>query len=349
MTERVSKGCCWALAMVCVAAGCGPEPADDSAAAAGDNLTQPAPERLRAPTSGCIRDLSPGEHQLTCADLEVHVSVPTGCDFGQCGLILDLPAGAMDADALDANTQLRALGGAHEYIVVQPTAPPREDNTNPLWAWAGPLPLWRQSDVPRLQQLVQQTVDAWQVAPGRVHMTGFAEGGTMAWSLFCARPDLFASIAPAAEGAPENCDLSDPALRDAHVPVLFMMGARDADYERALSQRDQLVEHWQLDREQVLQQSDSHLHTRFSNDRGGLLEFLQHDYAMEWWVFGGQCIPGSEDVAAPHFPPHAQGSGTGSSAAYGYGFGCADEVQHVHWGDAVMAFFRATERVAGEP
>lgn len=75
-----------------------------------------------AVADACIPSPHAGHAVYACNGFSFDVEVPTSCIGGGCGLIFDVPGRTMNAAMEDANTQLRARGGAAGYIVIQPSA-----------------------------------------------------------------------------------------------------------------------------------------------------------------------------------------------------------------------------------
>src|SRR4051812_2984247 len=74
--------------------------------------------------SGCIDNVTAGDHVYTCGDLQVDATIPTACLAPGCGLILQLHGDTGNGLLMDANTNLRELGRQNGYVVIAPTGPP---------------------------------------------------------------------------------------------------------------------------------------------------------------------------------------------------------------------------------
>lgn len=267
----------------------------------------------------CITDGTPGHHVYTCNDHVFDLELPAACLDAPCGLILDVHGMTMDATMQDANTGLRALGTAHGYVVVQPTAP-----GDP------PFTYWDDGDDDAVWDFFERTVAAFHLDPARLHVTGFSQGGSMSWRLLCAHSDVLASVAPAA-----GCDVPlvpECAFEDgeapAHpIPTLYMHGTEDniVAFDCAPERIEAAVATWGLGTETVVSQDGEHLWRRWTG--ATTLEFVQHDYRARSDLLGGHCFPGSEDL-------------DGGADGQLFGFGC-DGTTAFDWGEAVMAFFAA--------
>ena len=101
-----------------------------------------------AGATGCISSLSPGLHKVHCDKLILTYHIPTQC-AGQnsgngsngsngsngnssCGLIMDVHGYSMTADIENNNTNMRALGDQHGYVVLQPS---QGAGISPLTSW----------------------------------------------------------------------------------------------------------------------------------------------------------------------------------------------------------------------
>lgn len=267
------------------------------------------------PSNGCITDTTAGHHAFTCDGIAYDVSVPPNCASG-CGLILDVHGATMDATMEDANTNMRALGAQHGFVVVQPNANPAP----PASSW-NPL-----TDDAKVFAFLQGALAAWTIDPKRVHMTGFSQGGMMTFRFLCKHADVFASMAPAAG---DGCTFTPGDTPSREVPVLYMHGTKDALISflgGAIPQRNEVVAGWQMGPGQVIASDPAYTRTRYTSPSGTPFEFLQHDYAATSFVLGGHCYPGSAD------PGNAKGQL--------FPFGCVGPDAFT-WGDEVMKFFLA--------
>lgn len=284
----------------------------------------PLPDDAGPPAAeGCITRVDAGHHVFTCDGVDIDVEVSAACAMGGCGLILDVHGATMDADSEDANTNLRALGPAHGYVVAQPTAPGR----NALGtSWDPP------ADNPKVFGFVTLAMRAFRIDPDRVHVTGFSQGGFMSWRMLCDHADVFASVAPAAACGSlfRGCAFTGSARPSREIPVLYMHGTRDNIVSGCYgAQRDAVVSGWSMTPESTVSMDSGHTWTRYTSASGNVFEYIQHDYSAYSTILGGHCMPGSPDIGTSRF---------GWS-----GFGCV-ETSPVTWGEAVVAFFEAHPR-----
>jgi poly(3-hydroxybutyrate) depolymerase len=234
------------------------------------------------------------------------LTVPERCTESGCGLIVDIHGGTMSGAMEEKNTRLAELGPARGYIVLQPNAIVR------LLYSGDVLPQW----VPELDDslvigFIEDVIQAYRVDRTRVHITGFSQGSLMTWRLICARADLFASAAPAHGSHPdvakEDCSFTGANEPARELPILALHGRYDefSTLEQALVKRDAVRKAFEMDEGTLIAGDDHYTHTRYSNPRGVVFEFLIHDYQTDAQAtFGpwheelkGHCFPGSTDHA----------------------------------------------------
>ena len=268
----------------------------------------------------CITDTSAGYHEYTCDGIKYDVTIPPQCTGHgpPCGLIVDVHGFTMDGKMEDDNTNMRALGTMHGYVVVQPNAnpPPPASSWNPG------------TDDDKIYAFLVAAVPALGVDTKRLHFTGFSQGGNMTFRFLCKHADFFASVAP---GAGTGCTFQTGDTPSRQIPVLYMHGTKDAliNFQaNAIPQRDQVVSGWNMGAGMVVSQGTGYVRTRYTSPSGNVFEFLQHDYASANSILVGHCFPGSTDM----------GQETGQL----FPFGCVPPNDFT-WGVEVMAFFMAHE------
>jgi len=294
--------------------------------ASGDDLKRGGPP----PTPvGCVDDVSAGQHVFSCDGLTHDVSVPAACIEAQCGLIVDVHGGTMNGQMEDNNTNMRALGAKHGYIVLQPNA------VNNLWNAA--------TDDAKVLAFIDQVASAWHVDRRRLHMMGFSQGGYMTWRFVCQHTDLLASAVPAAAAGSAaisletGCSFTGSDVPSKPIDILYMHGTQDAlvSFSNAVALRGAIAQALALGAETVLQTDSAHRWTRQTESHGKVFEFIQHDYVSDSTVglpplgvaIKGHCYPGSKDYS-PSVPGQLMG------------FGCTGE-NAFHWGEAALRFFMA--------
>jgi alpha/beta superfamily hydrolase len=280
--------------------------------------------------SGCISDVSAGSRQVTCDDLVYDLSVPEGCLSVQCGLILDVHGGTMNAKMEDNNTKLAQLGREHGYLVVQPNA------NNGLFDAT--------TDDAKVFAFAQSAIAVFHLDPKRVHMTGFSQGGYMTWRFICQHTEFLASAAPAAAAGMANisdetdCSFTGTDRPSSELDVLYMHGTQDAlvDFQNALVKRDAVTAAFELGAGEMVAGDSTFRRTRYSNARGTIFEFIDHDYVSNssfpadpplGIAIEGHCYPGSSDQM-PTEPGQLMA------------FGCVPP-NSFNWGESVLAFFMA--------
>lgn len=333
--------------------------AADSGGAAGhlDAANAEAPPFLPPTPVGCVTDVSAGVHDFPC-DATIHtVSIPTACIEAPCGVIVDVHGGMMSSQMEDENTNLRALGIEHGYIVVQPNAlqNPLLLNQRLFVADAPGMP----ADDTRVLGILMDVVRAFHADEKRLHMTGFSEGGFMTWRWFCRHADLLASVAPGAAAwqcgnlanlgltPPEiGCEMAGADIPSRNIPVLYLQGMTDGLVDPACADswvREHALPALQTDDGTVLAgdpafATAAFVRTRFLDPDGVPFEYIQHRYATDAAFLGvglgGHCYPGSTDLTVT--PPDQ----TVIPPDQLMPFGCQGHTDF-NWGEEVIRFFEA--------
>lgn len=279
--------------------------------------------------SGCITDVSAGDHTYTCGGLQVDARVPPACQEPGCGLILVLHGDTGTGLLMDGHVKLRELGQQYGYVVAAPTGPPFGFQ---------PGSTWHASNDATLVDLVGQLARVFRVDPKKVHVTGFSRGGFVTWRLLCDHADLFASAAPAGAGAGtgfgEATCFSQGRAPSRQIPILFMLGRTDASvgYASMTQIRDAAIASYAATGPVALAGDASFRHDRWTGPNGALngalIETFDHAYETvpdgPWADARGHCIAGS--TTDPYAPQYA--------------IPCKLPNAFV-WGEEVMAFFRA--------
>jgi polyhydroxybutyrate depolymerase len=305
----------------------GSSPPGTDGGTATDGSSPPAPPPV---PSGCITDVSPGDHTFTCEGLSVDVSIPDACEQPGCGLITEIHGDTGTGALMDANTNLKALGKQKGYVVVAPTGPP--------WP-GGPGSTWHPENDETVIAIIKDVAAVFRTDPKKNHLTGFSRGGFVAWRLLCSHADFFASVAPGTAGsapggtcngvAEVSCPFDGAGMPSRKIPVLFLIGRTDTPVPYGCTSRirDQAIAAWGLGAPTTVDGDAQYTHQRWSGG-GGLLETFEHSYETvpdgPWADAKGHCFPGSKmDPYAPQYavpcaPPNA-----------------------FTWGDEVMKFFEA--------
>ena len=155
----------------------------------------------------------------------------------------------------------------------------------------------------------------------------------MTWRFLCKHSDVLASVAPAAFGLSKEsrpCFVNPQHARSPR-PILFMHGRRDAvvNFSIAKEARDAIVESDGLTQSEVLSGDKNSRRTRYFNDDGQVLEFIEHRYVSDSRLLRGHCFPGSADA--------------GEEAGQLLPLGCKPP-NSFDWGEEVIRFFMAHPR-----
>jgi pimeloyl-ACP methyl ester carboxylesterase len=274
--------------------------------------------------SGCVTDVTPGDHVYTCGGLQVDARIPAQCEAPGCGLILELHGDTGTGLLMDAHTKLRDLGEQHGYILIAPSGPP--------WP-GGPGSTWHMSNDVTLVDMTMQFASVFRVDAKKIHVTGFSRGSFVTWRLLCDHADLFASAAPGGAGDGTNFGeqtcFSQSRAPSRPIPILFLMGKQDASvgYSSLVTIRDAAIAAYGASGPDTLTSDSNYQHQRWTS-ASSVIETFDHNYITvnpgPWSSAKGHCIPGS--TMNPQAPQYA--------------IPCALPNAFV-WGDEVMAFFLA--------
>jgi poly(3-hydroxybutyrate) depolymerase len=296
-----------------------PDPTKDSGSSGGgDAATTPdsaVPDVPPTP-SGCITDVTPGDHTFTCEGRSTDVSIPTACVKPGCGLITEIHGDTGTGALMDANTNLKALGKQRGYVVVAPTGP--------LWDTNDPDGggTWAVADDETVIRIIQKVAAVFRTDPKKNHVTGFSRGGFVAWRLLCKHADMFASVAPGTAGSSQGgtcngvSEVSCPfdaskkdGMPSVEVPTLFLIGRTDVPVPFGCTSRirDQAIAAWGLTTKSTVDGDAQYTHTRWANAKGTVLETYEHSYETvspgPWANAKGHCFPGS--TMNPQAPQYA--------------------------------------------
>ena len=245
--------------------------------------------------SGCVTDVSSGEHVFTCEGLQVDARIPPQCQAPGCGLILVLHGDTGSGLLMDAHVKMRELGAANGYVVIAPSGPP----------WPGPQPgsTWTDAEDAKLVAMVNTFKTVFRVDPKKVHVTGFSRGAFMNWRLLCDHADLFASAAPAGGGHGggfgETTCFENSRAPSRKIPIIFMMGRTDTSvqYSTLVSIRNGAIANYGATGPAMIAGDTNYTHARWTSTDGAVIETFDHAYETvsdgPFASANGHCIAGS--------------------------------------------------------
>jgi len=247
-----------------------------------------------------LPDASKGLHSGECNGIKYEYNVPEACAGGAaCGLVLDVHGWTMNGDAQDANTNMRALGEQHGYLVLQPTANKVLGVTS-----------WSSKDYPTVWGMLEAARDApgLSVDANKVHFMGFSQGSEMTWWMLQHHGNELASAVPLSCAAD---DAKAVAAAANGTPLLYSHGYKDGlcSFGAGNATIQTLRSEWQLVEKAVLSEDDHHVRTAYEGPDGQYLETLFWDYESGNWgglssvcgviykqVGDGHCFPGGSDT-----------------------------------------------------
>jgi poly(3-hydroxybutyrate) depolymerase len=316
-----------AAVLAIVLAACGGGGIDGVGDAAGPNADASGPDAPPPMPSGCVTDVSSGDHTYTCGGLKVDARIPPQCQAPGCGLILVLHGDTGSGLLMDAHVKMRELGAANGYIVIAPSGPP--------WNPSNPAEgsTWNSSNDATLVDMTTKFRDAFRVNPKKIHVTGFSRGGFVTWRLLCDHADLFASAAPAGAGFGggfgETTCFQNQRAPSRKIPITFLMGRTDVSvgYTNMVNIRNAAITNYGATGPTVLAGDAEYTHNQWMGS-GAVIETWDHAYenypTSDFASAKGHCIVGSTtDPTAPQ-----------------YAIPCEPPNAFV-WGEEVMKFFMA--------
>lgn len=215
--------------------------------------------------------------------MHVTYNVPKQCLSTPCGLIVDVHGLTMNGEIEDANTNMRALGEQHGYIVAQPTASP---DVVPLNHWGE-----------HAEEAIVGFVDlalaepSWKIDRNRVHHMGFSEGASLTWDMHARHADLFASVVAMEYGRTQF------SSNMTQIPMLYQNGKLDPNWPVIAKQTVKAITAaWDLNAGTTLAKDNTFTHTRYVSNQGVHFDFLVHEYVADYAGLG-HCFPGSNDTA----------------------------------------------------
>ena len=245
---------------------------------AAPTTTFAAPTTTTSPESAlagveCVVSLVPGLSAVPCEGATYDLGIPEECFATPCGLIIDYHPGSLTGEQTDAYTNMKALGNAAGYVVVQPNSS------------RGAI------DAGKDRIFFDALIDALDIDTSRVHVGGASNGGRQTWRFVCDHADLIASAAPHASGG-TYCDSDGNRLPAEQVDILMLHGRMDTiiPFERGVAQLEFVIEGWDMTVSEVLVDEPTYKWTRWANEQGTVLEFVEFDWTTP--TGEGHCYPG---------------------------------------------------------
>lgn len=271
-----------------------------------------------------FKDVSPGQHIYKLGKVDFHVEIPQQINERQCGLIVDVHGGLMNAQQEDDGTNMRQLGQEYGYVIVQPESP--------YMVIMEPI-----DDV--IVAMIKLLTKKLNLDQKKIHITGFSLGGYTTWRFIRDHSDFLASAAPMSGGlgnipfGPQGATFTGNDTTSLQIPVLQLQGTKDpfVSYKSGTTLRDNVVNQWHMGPGKLIAGDSTYRRYRYTNDIGNIFEFIEHDYYsaapfVGGVAIGGHCFPGGKAVYDPKKPVKPTPFGAQEQASF-------------NWGEEVMKFF----------
>jgi hypothetical protein len=226
----------------------------------------------------CVASLAPGLSAVPCQGVIYDLGIPEECFARPCGLIVDFHPSGLTGEQTDDYTNLKALGNAAGYVVVQPNSS------------GGPIAAGRD------RAFLDALISALGIDASRVHVGGASLGGFQTWHFICDHADLIASAAPHASGTGnipgESCDFDENRSPSEQVDILMLHGRNDSivTFARGIAQLELVTGAWAMTVSEVLADEPEYQWTRWTNEQGTVVEFVEFDWVTP--AGSGHCYPG---------------------------------------------------------
>lgn len=234
------------LAFVLLSACQGTGPDGGPAPSGGPAATRPA-EQGGIPTAA-------GTHKLELevdapGHREYRLRVPPGLRASRepLPLVLAVHGGASNAEKFERLSGFNGVADEKGFLVAYPEGFAFSWNAGPC---CGPAKLGRVDDVGFLRRLVDELVEAKVADPERVYVTGFSNGGGMAYRMACEGPGRVKAIGVVSASLVIDCDPKRPVSAmivhgraDRSVPY-GGGGRRDFNDKRPFTSVDHAVDFW---------------------------------------------------------------------------------------------------------
>jgi polyhydroxybutyrate depolymerase len=184
-----------------------PLPTASTTTLAATTTTAEGPTVSRPPT-GVQAEVQELAVQMGILRREYLVVEPTGSRVGErLPVVIALHGLAQDRHGLLAAADWRGAVERDRFIAVFPQGFANSWN---MGACCPPANLLGMDDLGFLDQVVAQLSARADVDPERLYLTGFSNGGVMTYAVACARPGVYAAIAPMSGSNVSGCAPTEP-------------------------------------------------------------------------------------------------------------------------------------------
>ncbi len=149
-----------------------------------------------------------------------HAAEPAGWDGRRpLGLLLFFHGYSSSGASPIKNKALLAEARERDLLLVAPNGLPSEQGGRTSWAHVG-SPSQARDELAFVDEVLADLERRWPLDPGRRFVSGFSQGGSMAWDLACYRGDRFSGFAPISgafwDPLPADCPAGAVPLRHVH-------------------------------------------------------------------------------------------------------------------------------------
>ncbi|MEO1193802.1 MAG: alpha/beta hydrolase-fold protein [Pseudomonadota bacterium] len=177
----------------------------------------------------CLTVATTGRAETTCGAIGNPCAVPLGsyqavapADWNGArplGLLLFFHGYGSSGESPLRNETLLQLAAERNLLLVAPNGVPGRPDGPTSWAHGG-SPSTARDELTFTDQVLADVAQHWPLDAGRRFVSGFSQGGSMAWDIACYRGEAFTGFAPIAgafwDPLPEDCPAGPVALRHVH-------------------------------------------------------------------------------------------------------------------------------------
>ncbi len=135
------------------------------------------------------------------------------------GLLLFFHGYASSGESPLKNSALMQQAADRGLLLVAPNGIPSRGGSRNTWAHVG-SPSDARDELTFVDQVMVDIAERWPLDPDRFFVSGFSQGGSMAWDVACYRGEDFTGFAPIAgafwDPLPDSCPTGPVALRHVH-------------------------------------------------------------------------------------------------------------------------------------